>query len=125
MDNDDAGDACDPDIDGDGALNGCEQAADPDAMCPLECELLCPDTLPDCTGCAPTDPFDPDTDDGGVSDGDELTRGTNPLDPVDDPLPGVVTGGGVFYCGVGRDAPSPSPWPLLLVGAALVVRRRR
>ncbi|SMB78133.1 hypothetical protein SAMN05660745_00561, partial [Corynebacterium glucuronolyticum] len=31
-----------------------------------------------------TDPKDPDTDDGGVNDGDEVNRGTDPKDPKDD-----------------------------------------
>lgn len=31
-----------------------------------------------------TDPYNPDSDAGGVSDGDEVTRGTNPLDGEDD-----------------------------------------
>ena len=31
-----------------------------------------------------TDHYDPDTDDGGVNDGEEVGRGSNPLNPVDD-----------------------------------------
>ncbi|HEM3622635.1 TPA: LPXTG cell wall anchor domain-containing protein, partial [Streptococcus suis] len=31
-----------------------------------------------------TDPLNPDTDGGGVNDGDEKKNGTNPLDPSDD-----------------------------------------
>lgn len=33
-----------------------------------------------------TDPRDPDTDDGGIWDGDEVEKATNPLDPIDDPI---------------------------------------
>jgi MYXO-CTERM domain-containing protein len=39
-----------------------------------------------------TDPYAADTDGGGVSDGDEVAGGTDPLDPSDDPVP-VDTGG--------------------------------
>jgi len=38
-----------------------------------------------------TNPFDPDTDDGGTIDGIEVDRGTNPVDfPEDDPF--ITTG---------------------------------
>lgn len=33
-----------------------------------------------------TDPHNPDTDKGGVRDGDEVKKATNPLDPSDDPI---------------------------------------
>ncbi len=33
-----------------------------------------------------TDPHNPDTDGGGVKDGEEVKRATNPLDPIDDPI---------------------------------------
>ncbi len=36
------------------------------------------------TGGFVTDPYDADTDNGGVPDGEEVARGTNPLDPGDD-----------------------------------------
>ncbi len=42
-----------------------------------------------------TDPLDADTDDGGVSDGDEVARGTDPTDPADDLRPrAAATSGG-------------------------------
>lgn len=41
-----------------------------------------------------TDPFDPDTDDGGVSDGDEVIMGTDPLNGDDDIDPLVSDEGG-------------------------------
>ncbi|MFC1747985.1 S-layer homology domain-containing protein [Pseudomonadota bacterium] len=33
-----------------------------------------------------TDPRNPDTDGGGIYDGDEVNKGTNPLDSIDDPI---------------------------------------
>jgi MYXO-CTERM domain-containing protein len=95
-------------------------------MCAFDCRALCPDDLPDCTGCADTDPRNPDTDDGGVPDGDEVARGSDPLEPEDDPLPGLVSGGGVFTC---RAAPGRGS-PALLLGllgllALALVRRAR
>ncbi len=55
-----------------------------------------------------TDPNDADTDDGGVSDGDEVTAGTDPHDPTDDvPLedspddPGETAMDGIFTGGGG------------------------
>ena len=56
-------DACDPDSDDDELDDGAEV---------MEHE---------------TDPLLPDTDDGGVPDGEEVRRGSNPLEPLDDPLP--------------------------------------
>ncbi|MBU1703684.1 S-layer homology domain-containing protein, partial [Patescibacteria group bacterium] len=41
-----------------------------------------------------TNPFDPDTDDGGVNDGDEVIKGTDPLNPADDYFPLVGDEGG-------------------------------
>lgn len=121
LDGDLIGDVCDDDIDGDGLLNGCES---PPAMCPLDCRMICMGRE-GCDGCAPTDPRDPDSDDGGVDDGPEVGRGSDPQDPIDDPLPGLVTGGGVFHCGA---APAGSPIPMLwLLGAvaAWLARRTR
>ena len=48
----------------------------------------------------------------------------DPLNPIDDPLPGRVTGGGVFNCGA---SPRGAPLPMfLLLGIALYgVRRLR
>ncbi len=121
LDGDMIGDACDDDIDGDGLTNGCESPA---GACPFDCAMICMDGVPDCNGCAPTDPRDADSDDGGVGDGIEVGRGSNPQDPIDDPLPGMVTGGGAFTCGA---APGGAPLPalLLLAAALLWVRRSR
>ena len=52
-----------------------------------------------------TDPNDPDTDDGGVNDGDEVDRGSDPLDASDDvpALPGPVCGNGLTEQGEACD----------------------
>ena len=87
-----------------------------------------------------TDPLDADTDDGGVNDGEELDRGSDPFDPSDD-FPdtgetsdtldtGVVDtmykGGGGCSCST---APESKSVPALagifgLLGGLLVLRRR-
>ena len=36
-----------------------------------------------------TDPMNPDSDGGGVNDGDEVDQGTDPLEPSDDGTPGL------------------------------------
>ncbi|MBN2186094.1 MAG: right-handed parallel beta-helix repeat-containing protein [Dehalococcoidia bacterium] len=74
-----------------------------------------------------TDPNDPDTDGGGVKDGVEVARGTDPLESADDAPPHPI--------GVGGEAQPVNklailaPWIVLAVaiiaGAAIVVRRRR
>jgi hypothetical protein len=88
------------------------------------CREICMEGVPDCDGCADTDPRVADTDDGGRSDGDEVARGSDPLDAEDDPLPGFITGGGIFTCGAapGRSAP---PFTLLALASAIVLVRRR
>lgn len=123
LDDDGEGDACDRDIDGDGLFNGCETPA---GACPADCAEICLEGVPDCDGCAMTDPRDPDTDDGGLGDGPEVGRGSDPRVPEDDRLPGLVTGGGAFTC---RAAPGGGGSGLaLLIAAALamlVARRAR
>jgi MYXO-CTERM domain-containing protein len=125
LDDDGLGDLCDEDMDGDGLNNECEI---PDSMtCPFSCAQACADELDGCNGCADTDPTDFDSDDGGVGDGEEtLTRGSDPLDPIDDPLPGEVTGGGVFQCRA-ADGPGQAPglWLWLFAFAAIFRRRNR
>ena len=125
LDGDRMGDACDDDIDGDGLLNGCEIPAT--SMCPFDCAAICMDEVPDCNGCADTDPRNPDSDDGGVSDGDEVARGSNPNRAEDDPLPGLLTGGGVFNCGAapGRAPNDGGLFLLALALGALGLRRSR
>ncbi len=125
LDRDDIGDACDDDIDGDGLLNRCE--IDESQTCPFDCMAIC-EELPEgfvCTGCADTDPRDADTDDGGVRDGDEVARGSDPLEPVDDPLPGMITGGSVFTCSAGHGSAPPIALLTLLALALLAVRRTK
>ncbi len=125
LDSDGAGDACDDDIDGDGLLNRCEIPSS--QMCPLDCRAICAE-LPEgfvCTGCADTDPRDPDTDDGGVSDGDEVARGSDPLEEQDDPLPGSITGGSVFACSAGRGGAPPLALSLLVLALVALRRSRR
>jgi hypothetical protein len=122
LDGDGLGDECDDDIDGDGLPNACEVVA---SSCPRTCMELCHPSLPTCTGCGGSDPRDPDTDDGGRNDLDEVVRGSDPLDPIDDPLPGRVTGGGIFHCAAGGSG-GRAPWALfVLAGALIAVRRRR
>jgi MYXO-CTERM domain-containing protein len=73
-----------------------------------------------------TDPNDADTDDGGVDDGIEVDRGTNPLDPSDD-LP-EEGGAGAYYGGCGAcSSASGSGTGALWLGllAVALVRRRR
>ena len=123
LDDDMAGDVCDDDIDADGLLNVCEIPET--ETCPTACAAIC-DTPADCDGCAATDPRVVDTDEGGLPDGQEVGRGSDPLDAVDDPLPGLLSGGGVYTCAAapGRDA----GWRLLgllLLGFAVVRRSVR
>jgi uncharacterized protein (TIGR03382 family) len=76
-----------------------------------------------------TDPLDPDSDDGGVEDGAEVGRGTDPLNLCDDledncneRIEGGVYRGRVCGCdGLGGAA----PLPLALSLALLVALRRR
>jgi hypothetical protein len=104
MDTDGEGDACDDDIDGDGLSNDKEE------------ELG-------------TDPRDPDTDGGGVSDGDEVDPdsswgASDPLDPVDDPGPRQVTGGGLFHCAASPGPVETSWTPWLMLGILLALKQR-
>ena len=61
LDLDGLGDVCDPDMDGDGVTNEDEE-----------------------TGFPWTDPYDFDSDDDGLGDGDEATAGSDPTDPDSD-----------------------------------------
>ncbi|MCB9626268.1 MAG: thrombospondin type 3 repeat-containing protein [Sandaracinaceae bacterium] len=120
LNDDDEGDVCDDDIDGDGLLNICEIPVTD--MCPLVCRDVC-GALASCDGCAATDPRVADTDEGGLGDGEEVMRGGDPLNPVDDPLPGVLSGGGVYTCAAGHGrSPLASLFLLTCLGLALLRR---
>ena len=75
-----------------------------------------------------TDPNDADTDDGGVPDGEEVFRSSDPLDPSDDfPLEDeayIVKGGGC-ECSTGPTGQPRSLTIWLAAGFALLWRRRR
>jgi hypothetical protein len=74
-----------------------------------------------------SDATDPDTDHGSVSDGDEVTAGTDPLDPSDDVLDTAATtiswvkGGSPCGCA----STSPVGYGLLGLLAPLLLLRRR
>ncbi|MBN1944488.1 MAG: hypothetical protein JW797_02375 [Bradymonadales bacterium] len=71
-----------------------------------------------------TDPTRADTDEGGVPDGEEVQRGTDPLNPQDDIV--QLQGGSVLGCSTTSGA-APSGLLLVVLGglAAVVARRRR
>jgi uncharacterized protein (TIGR03382 family) len=74
------------------------------------------------------DPLNPDTDGGGVPDGEEVQRGSDPLDPSDDQAfttepPEALSGRYLGGCGcASTDGGLSVGWLLLLLGVA---RRRR
>jgi uncharacterized repeat protein (TIGR01451 family) len=91
-----------PDTDGDGLCDGpashddCESGEDLDADGRVDV--------------GETNPNDPDTDDGGVNDGVEVGRGSDPLDPADD-FPagsGTVRGSELLECST--RAPARARW---------------
>lgn len=68
-----------------------------------------------------TDPNDPDTDAGGVSDGDEVLNGTNPLDDPSDDFPGRYVGG----WGACSTTPAPTGVAALIALLAGLIGLRR
>ena len=101
VDGDDDGDVCDDDIDDDGLTN---------------------DEETDTYG---TDPVMADTGGGGVPDGVEVDRRTDPLDPGDDPGPYEISGGSVFTCtSANTRANGWLGFVAVLVGLVAVIRRR-
>ena len=101
VDGDAFGDVCDDDIDDDGLTN---------------------DEETDTYG---TDPYMADTDGGGVPDGEEVDRRTDPLDPGDDPGAYEVTGGSAFTCS--STSTDGSGWFGIMAALAglVFIRRRR
>jgi len=97
LDGDDLGDACDPDIDGDGLTNTDEVSHGTDPI------------LADTDGDGlsdgdevlihGSDPTSSDSDDDGVSDGDEVANGTNPIIIEDDVEASGVGVQGDYYSG--------------------------
>ncbi|MCK6549143.1 hypothetical protein L6R52_25095 [Myxococcota bacterium] len=130
-------DPCDPDSDDDGIPDGLEvngqNPTDPrnpdtdrDGLCDGNREVASV-----CIGgedvnvngvfdAGETNPNDEDTDDGGVNDGEEVVRGTNPNDTTDDP----ATECECTATHEGR-ASTATLALLTLFAAALVLRRRR
>ena len=89
LDGDGTGDACDSDVDGDGLVNFFETATG-SFLNSQNTGTDPADTDSDDDGLSDgeevllgTDPNNPDTDGDGVSDSDELLAGTDPLDPFD------------------------------------------
>lgn len=76
------GDACNPDIDGDGLSNDDEAQLGPAQTA----HALCP------TATGPTDPLKLDTDGDGFTDGAECMLGTDPVDPASKPPTSYATG---------------------------------
>ena len=74
-----------------------------------------------------TDPADPDTDDDGVDDGDEVNAGTDPLVPDADDGTGGTEGGDGGGCTATPTSHLPAKAGLLvlLLLGVLVLRRRR
>ena len=80
------------------------------------------------TGCPDralgTDPLSADSDDGGVNDGMELGRGSDPLDASDDDYPIAYVKGGCA-CTTDGAEPSSMAWLLALAPLALIRRKTR
>ena len=115
-------DPLEPDTDGDGLCDG--PATIPD-VCVAGEDMDADGSV----GPTETDPTTADTDAGGVDDGAEVARGTDPLLGADD-YPFLVGGAGVSGCGAARPGgPGGSPWGLLVglavAAGALAARRRR
>ena len=73
-----------------------------------------------------TDPRNVDSDGGGVSDFDEVVRGSNPVDGVDDPeLPSDFSVQGNGFCTTARNTGFAGGAFVLLLGLAVLIRRRR
>jgi len=84
-------DPTNPDTDGDGIDDGVEVTNGTDPLDPCDPNPNNPNcdsdgdgvSNPDETNVYGTDPYNPDTDNDGINDGDEVTNGSNPLDPCD------------------------------------------
>jgi len=95
-DGDGIGDACDPDDDGDGVSDVDEIAAGSDPLNPAstpevcdgldnDLDLLVDEGFPDTDGDGIADCVDPDDDNDGFSDADEIAAGSNPLNAASTP----------------------------------------
>ncbi len=136
-------DPCDPDTDHDGLLDGIEVHGD-NPTNPLDADSdddgLCdgPVTVGTCIAgedlnangrvdAGETDPNNPDSDNGGVSDGVEVRRGSSPLDPDDD-FPKTEEENHRSGCDCRATHAASHGLPGSLIGlamVALVTRRRR
>lgn len=150
FDSDDYADWNDPDADGDGLSDAFEAGDDDPCTAPLNHD---DDPFPDYLDTDSdndtvldelevnqymTDPYNPDSDGGGVDDGVEIAQGTNPLDPSDDvvssgaggeggALPKAITfrfaGGGCSCQAEGSQ--TTGLWAWLAAVAVAGLRRRR
>jgi len=145
LDNDDIGDACDDDIDGDGASNDAEAGAGSDPRNPdsdgdglgdgTEIDGNTDPTNPDSDGdglndseefANNTDPNNADSDGGGLTDAEEIAYGLDPTTSADDWSTSKVRGGGLdTACAASDHQTVPTGALVLLALLALAVIRRK
>ncbi|MRG93283.1 DUF3344 domain-containing protein [Polyangium spumosum] len=133
------------DTDGDGIINALDPDSDNDGLFDgTELGLECTNGDTDLTketcisdadkGATKTDPLNPDTDGGGLKDGEEDknkngvvdTGEGDPLDPADDDADGtILSGNGFCAAQPGNDAPPGLPLLVALAAGTALARRRR